>query len=96
MINLSKPTIESVKEVGRWLVSAVVAWIITQTLAQMDLVPEFYKLNVWVFTYTIPIRATFAFALTAAGRAIDKYVFVKSKEDPKRPDEVEPTGVIPF
>lgn len=93
---MNKPILETIKEVGRWLVSAVVSWIITQTMAQLNLVPETYSINVWVFTYTLPIRAGFGFVLTVAGRALDKYVFVASKEDPDRKKTEDPKGVLPF
>ncbi len=95
-MTISKPTLETIKEVGRWILSAVAAWLITETLNQIVLVPESTAVKVWVFTYLIPVRALFQFALTAAGRAIDKYVFTVSKEDPKRLESETPKGIIPF
>lgn len=95
-MTISKPTIEAAKEIGRWILSAIVAWIITETLKQIVLVPESANIKIWVFTYAIPVRALFQFALTAAGRALDKYVFTVNKEDPKRLESETPKGVIPF
>ena len=90
-MTISKPTLETLKEVGRWILSAIVAWILTETLKQIVLVPEFAEVKIWVFTYLIPVRALVQFGLTAAARALDKYVFVKNKED----NHID-KGVIPF
>lgn len=93
---MNKPLLETIKEVGRWGIAAVVSWVITETAKQLGLVPEVYNLKIWVFTYTLPIRAGVGFGLTIAGRAVDKYVFTVSKEDPDRKKSEDPKGVIPF
>lgn len=93
---MNKPTLETIKEVGRWVVSGLAAWLITETLAQITAVPESQTIHIWVFAYTIPIRTGVQTLLTLAGRAIDKYVFTASKEDPDRKKTEDPKGVIPF
>lgn len=87
---MKKPLVETIKEAGRWILSAIAAWIITETLKQINLVPEVANVHVWVFTYGIPIRALLAFVLTLAGRGLDKYVF----EINKLKDITK--GIIPF
>lgn len=79
---------EAVKEIGRWLVSFVVSWFIVETLKQIELVPEFFELKLWVFTYMIPFRASLQIALTMLGRAIDKFTHEWNGTKLK--------GIIPF
>ncbi len=93
---MNKPTLEALKEVARWLAAGAIAWFLSETITQIALVPEYSVVNVWVFTYLIPVRALIQFALTLAGRAVDKYLFIKSKEDPKRLESEPPVGLIPW
>lgn len=72
--NTKLALLEAVKEVARWLVAFIVSWLVTETLKQIVLVPEFVDFKVWVFTYSIPFRAGFQLALTFIGRAADKFV----------------------
>lgn len=78
------PQKEALKEIARWAalygVSFVVSWFITSTLGQITNVPEVFPLNVWVFTYLIPVRQAFTFGLTLLGRYVDKYLHELGKE----------------
>lgn len=65
---------EGLKEVARWIVLFILSWLITETIAQLELVPEFYTLKVWVFTYLIPVRLAFNLGLTLLGRFVDKWL----------------------
>lgn len=69
-----KAIIEAAKEGGRWVVFLAISWLITETLAQINLVPATADIKVWVFTYSIPVRLMLQFTLTIAGRVADKYV----------------------
>lgn len=81
------PTKEGLKELGRWValyaVSFVASWFIAETLSQVILVPEFFTVKLWVFSYLIPIRQLFTLGLTFLGRFVDKYLHElgKQKED---------------
>lgn len=91
------PTIEGIKEIGRWAVCVGTAWVIVQMLAQITVVPESVPLKVWEFVFAIPLRTLVQGALTFLGRWIDKFVFTKSQNDEagyKNP--VPAKGVIPF
>lgn len=79
----AKAVLEGIKEVARWVVLFAVSWVITQTVAQINLVPEFFTLKVWVFSYLIPVRLAFNVGLTMLGRFVDKmlYELGKSKGD---------------
>lgn len=93
---MNNATLETIKEVGRWILAAAVGWVLTETGKQLGLVPETYDVKVWVFTYTLPVRAGVSFALTLAGRAIDKYVFTTNKDDPFRLVTTVPKGIFPW
>lgn len=84
--------IEALKEICRWTILFVISWVITETLKQMNLVPEFANIRVWVFTYLIPIRSVLQFGLTFIGRAVDKYMFEDSKQDFNKVTQ----GLLPF
>lgn len=71
---MKNPTLEALKEIGRWLFFFAVSWFITETLKQAVAIPETYALNVWVFTYAIPVRLLFQFVLTGLGRFADRWV----------------------
>lgn len=68
------------KTVGRWIVLFVISWMIGETLKQADLVPEVYRMKVFVFTYVIPVRQLFVLGLTGAGGFIDKFLHEWGKE----------------
>lgn len=78
----TKALIETLKEAGRWILLFVVSWIITETLAQIDLVPESQSVQVWVFTYVIPVRLLVHFGLTALARLVDKYLHEREVTKP--------------
>ncbi len=80
--------LEALKEIGRWLVFFVGSWIITQMLNQATNVPEVTNVQVWVYTFAIPVRALLTFGLTMALRYIDKYMHVNPK--------VKAEGLLPF
>lgn len=92
LFNFRGPVWESTKEIARWVILFAISWVITETLKQVNLVPEFANVKVWVFAYTLPIRAGLQFALTFAGRFVDKYLFEKSKDNPR----TETKGLLPF
>lgn len=83
-----KAIIEALKEGGRWIVFFVIGWVITSTLAQIDLVPATAEIKLWVFTYAIPVRVIFQTLLTVAGRVADKYVHEW--------DGTKLKGILPF
>ena len=72
--NTQTALLEAGKEVLRWVVFFAISWVITETLKQIDLVPEFATVKVWVFTYLLPVRSMVQFGLTFLGRAADKFV----------------------
>lgn len=80
--------IEAAKEVARWMVFFIGSWIVTEMLAQATRVPEFQFVNVWVYTFMIPVRALVTFTLTMILRYIDKYLHVNPK--------VKAEGLLPF
>lgn len=91
------PTIEGIKEIGRWALCAGVAWVITQMLAQITVVPEALPLKVWKFVFVIPLRTVVQAALTFLGRWVDKFVFIKSQNEEagyKNPQSAK--GIIPW
>lgn len=73
---MNKDKIKAIKEglleVARWALLFVVGWIITSTLAQLDVVPETGTVRVWLFQYVIPIRFLINLGLTMLGRFVDK------------------------
>lgn len=79
---------EATKEAARWIVSLVVGWFLTETLKQIDLVPEFAQVQLWVFTYMIPVRFVVQTTLTLATRMVDKFIHEWNGTKFK--------GVIPF
>lgn len=90
---------EGLKEVARWVVFFIASWILTTIASQINLVPEFHTYNVWVFTFSIPVRAAWQFGITFALRYLDKYKFTESKQniENKAVDTAEkPKGVLPF
>lgn len=96
---MNKPTIEALKEIARWAICIAAGWVITETLNQITAVPESAVVKIWVFTYALPIRMLLQTALTFAGRAIDKYIFVKNKETMQAKTtllEATPKGLIWF
>lgn len=93
---VKSPRWEAVKEVARWVVLFVASWIITQVLSQITKVPETTNVNVWVFTFVVPVRLTIQTILTLAGRWIDKYLFIKDQNKTYRLDGTEPKGLLPF
>lgn len=86
--NTKTAIFEAVKEALRWVVSLVVGWVLTETLKQIDLVPEFATVKLWVFTYMIPVRFMVQTGLTLATRMIDKFIHEWNGTKLK--------GVIPF
>ena len=98
---MKNPKIEGLKEVLRWVIlfvgSMVVTWVVTETLKQITAVPEVLNVKVWVFTYAIPFRELFTFALTFAGRYADKYLHEVAKLDQfKAYDSTKLKGILPF
>lgn len=98
---MSNPAVEGFKEIARWGALFAASWLVTQTLGQLDLVPEKATVQVWVFSYTLPVRLALQAALTFAGRWLDKFLFVQSKENiaeaPKKvAADMEPKGLLPF
>lgn len=71
---------ESGKDVARWVGFAIIGWFLTETLKQADLIPEFYRLKISVFTYLIPVRQTVLVVLIAAQGFIDKFLHERGKE----------------
>lgn len=102
---MKNPRWEGIKEILRYVVlyvvSYIVSWFIVQTLAQISNVPEWVSFKLWVFVYNIPFRGLLTFLLTLAGRYVDKYLFIKSKEaiDKKTVNthiDAEPQGLLWF
>lgn len=92
---MSKPNIEAIKEVLRWLVFFVSSWFISETLKQVNLIPEYYQLKIYIFKYSIPIRSIFVFFLTMIGRYADKYLH-ETKKEKGYMGEAKPMGILPF
>ena len=79
-----KAFIEAIKEPARYIVLFIISWIVTETLKQINLIPEKLQVNIWVLSYSIPIRLMTTTALTLILRTVDKYMYelgtlVKSK-----------------
>ena len=77
-----KSFVEWAKEGARWAGLFILAWFAGETLKQVNLVPEKYDLHVWVFTYSLPIRAMFVLSLTVATRFVDKLLHAKNIQTP--------------
>lgn len=86
------PNLEAVKEVARWCILAVAAFIFSALVDQIKLVPEFVNLKLWVFTFTLPVQAIVWFVATNALRYIDKLKFMRSKLD----KNTETSGLLWF
>ena len=82
------PTVETIKELGRWAILLVVAWIITETLKQIVSVPEYSTIKVWVFVYDIPVRLLLQLGLSSLGRLIDRLIHVSQN--------IRANGLLPF
>lgn len=93
---MTKPQIEALKEIARWIVLFIVSWIIAETLKQVTQVPEWYTIKLWVFTYAIPVRTLFTFGLTLLGRYVDKYLHEKAKLTKDFTEVAKPNGLLPF
>ena len=76
-IDLNDPKIERIKDILRIGIFFIIAWIISETLKQANLIPEFYTLKIWVFSYLIPIRDIFIAVLGAVLTYIDRVKFLK-------------------
>lgn len=92
---MNSAKLEALKEIGRWVILFVISWIITQILAQATVIPEYYHLKVWLFVFTIPVRAVVIFGLTMLGRYADKYKHEESKLT-KAHSTGESMGILPF
>lgn len=77
-----KKLLEWIKEGARWVGLFIFAWFTGETLKQVNLVPEKYDLHVWVFTYSLPIRAMFVLGLTVVSRFVDKLLHAKDIQTP--------------
>lgn len=77
-----KKLLEWLKEGARWVGLFIFAWFAGETLKQVNLVPEKYDLHVWVFTYSLPIRAMFVLGLTVVSRFVDKLLHAKDIQTP--------------
>lgn len=85
---MKNPTIEAAKEIGRWVVLFALSWVITETVNQLVRVPEFAQLNVWVFTYMIPVRLLLQVGLTTVGRVLDRLIHES--------ESIKLNGIIPW
>lgn len=70
-----KSVLDVAKEIGRWAVFLVISAFVTQTLAQINLVPEIAEIKVFMLTYTIPIRSMLFWSLTVGQRLVDRYMY---------------------
>lgn len=93
-----KANTEALKEVARLVLLYAVSWVITETMRQINMIPESYTLKIWVLAYDLPVRVAINLALTTAGRYVDKYLFEKRKEEDKSIDEEykRKSGLLPF
>ena len=73
------PTIEALKEIGRWVLLFVASWLITETINQITVIPETLEVKIWVFAYLIPIRLSVKTLLTLVGRFVDKLLHERGK-----------------
>jgi len=88
---IKTPNAEAIKEIARWVVFFIISWIITQLLAQINVVPDSLNIKIWEFFFPIPIRQLITSILTVIGRYADKYIYTKTKNS-----EVETKGILPF
>lgn len=70
------------KEAFRWTLLFVGAWFVGETIKQVGLIPEYFTLKLWVFSYLLPIRAIFILGLTVLSRFIDKFLHAKDVSTP--------------
>lgn len=77
-INIAKddPKLEGYKDLARIVFFFIVAWIATQILGQLEVIPVSYDVNIWEFVFQIPIRATVSTVLTALLTYIDRIKFL--------------------
>lgn len=76
-MNIKDPKLERLKDILRAILFFVLAWIVGETLKQASLVPEFSTVNIWIFTYNIPLRVLFTGALGVVLSWIDRKKFLK-------------------
>ena len=94
---MSKPNLEALKEIGRWIVLFFISWIIASLLGQANLVPESWIFKISVFTFNVPLREVFIFGLTMIGRYIDKFLHENAKQDRVyQIGETPISGLLPF
>ena len=94
---MSKANIEALKEIARWLVITIFAWIISEIIRQGNLIIDFYQVKIYTFTFLIPIRSVFILGLTILGRYLDKLKHEKMKTLKKYPQGMTPSsGILPF
>lgn len=74
-----KPTVEAVKELGRYIVLFLTSGLIVQLTNQLVKVPESQSFNIWVFTIDIPVRLAFQLVFVGVGRFVDKALYEISK-----------------
>lgn len=89
------PTAEAVKSTLRLFFLMAVSWLLVQLLTQINLVPEYQYLKVWVFMLNVPMRAVLFFLLTAVSKYVDKLLFEMNSNTRKKAGEVS-TGLAPF
>jgi len=80
MITISKNKLEAVKEIARWIILFILSWIVTQVLAQINVLPELLNIKIWLFSFIIPLQNLVTFLLTLVGRYLDKLVYLNSKD----------------
>ena len=89
---LNSPFSETLKEIGRWLISYLLAALIVGLIDQIDRVPEVYCYATAVKS-CIPIREYVLGALTLIARGLDVYKHEAGKLTSKT---ATPKGIYPF
>ena len=94
---MSKATVEGLKEISRWVVCLVVGWGLSEILRQINVIPEYYNLKIWLFVFNIPVRLVVQTAVTLSGRFIDKWQHERGKETQPYPvNDVPSFGWLKF
>jgi len=73
---IKDPKLEGYKDLARIVFFFIVAWIATQILGQLDVIPVSFDVKIWELIFPIPIRSSVSAILTALLTYIDRVKFL--------------------
>lgn len=76
---MTEVTKESIKTATRFVAIFIVGWVLSETLKQVSVFPEFATVNLWDLKYMIPVRYPISVLLSGAIAFLDRYKFMVDK-----------------